>query len=251
MIFLKIRKGVIFFLVISLIGLLSSFRVVRKSLVQFPSEDGIIITADHYFSRKGSPYILLFHQENSSRGEFDSIAERIVKIGYNCLAVDLRMGDKFGYVENETVKSARENGKSTGIMEALKDISSSIEYVWNLSGQQIILFGSGASASLALIEGKSNERIKAVITFSPGEYFRPNVVMKSYLSGYPKMIYAGCTDYEYPFVQEMFSETDESMKIIFRPSFGHGARGTMALFSDNPTRDEYWLSLLLFFKSLR
>jgi hypothetical protein len=247
----RLRTLTVFLFAILLIVALSSSKIIRKKNVQYKAEDGITITADHYFSKKNSPYILLFHQEKSSRGEYDSIAERFVKFNYNCLAVDLRSGEKYGYVENETAQAALNSGKPAELMESLKDIKASIEYIWNLSGQEVILFGSASSASLALIEGKTNEHVKAIIAFSPGEYFRPVLDMRSFLAGYPKKVFVGCTDQEFVYVQEMFSEIDGKNKIIFRPEFGHGVRGTSSLLRENPTRDEYWLSLLVYFKSLR
>ena len=68
-------------------------QIIRKSKVTFFSSDSLSITADHYFSKKTNPCILLFHTENSSRGEFDSIAGRFARMQYNCLAVDLRSGE--------------------------------------------------------------------------------------------------------------------------------------------------------------
>lgn len=241
----------IFFLTVLLIILFTSFKIIRKKLVQFNAEDEITVTANHYFSKKSSPYILLFHQEGSSRGEYDSIAERFVKMGYNCLSVDLRSGLKFGFVENETAKSLQVKGKSAEGLESLMDIKAAIDYIWNLSGQNMILLGSASSASLVLIEGKTNEHVKAVIAFSPGEYFRPALDMKSFLTAYPKSVFVGCSDQEFNYIQDMFSGMDSNNKIIFRPTFGPGARGTAALLRENPTRDEYWLSLLIYFKSIR
>ena len=62
-------------------------QIVRKSKLEFYSTDSLILTADHYYSNKDNPYILFFHSENSSRGEFDNIAYRFSKMHYNCLAV--------------------------------------------------------------------------------------------------------------------------------------------------------------------
>jgi len=231
--------------------LLSSLKIIRKNQVQFKAEDGVLITADHYFSKKNSPYILLLHQERSSRGEFDSIAERFIRLGYNCLAIDLRSGEKYGFVENETAKSLLIGGKSADIMESLTDIKAAVEYTWNLSGQKMILLGSASSASLALIEGKDNEHVRAIIALSPGEYFRPAIEMKKLLSAYPKKVFVGCSAQEYNYVQDMFSEMEGKNKIIFKPNIGPGSRGTSALLRENPTRDEYWLSLLIYFKSLK
>ena len=241
----------VFIIAVLIFTLFSSFRIIRKKTVQFKAEDGVTITANHYFSKKSSPYILLLHQEQSSRGEFDSIADRFVKMNYNCLAVDLRSGYKYGFVENETAKTFLKSGKSVNILESLKDIKAAIEYTWNLSGEDIILFGSGSSASLALIEGKDNKHVKAIIAFSPGEYFRPVIDMKTFLSGYPKRVYVGTSDQEFNYIQDMFAGMDGKNKIIFRPNFGTGSHGTSALLRSNPVRDEYWLSLLIYFKSLK
>ena len=73
-----------------------------KEKVSFPSEDGIEITADKYLVNEEYPYILLFHQAGSSRGEFRDVAEKFLKLRYNCLAVDLRSGDNANFVNNET-----------------------------------------------------------------------------------------------------------------------------------------------------
>jgi dienelactone hydrolase len=246
---LKILSFLVLALLLSI--LFTSFRIIRKKTVRFKAEDGVTITANHYFSKKSSPYILLLHQEQSSRGEFDSIADRFTKMNYNCLAIDLRSGYKHGFIENETAKDIIKSGKTVNILESLKDIKAAIEYSWNLSGEEIILFGSGSSASLALIEGKDNKHVKAVIAFSPGEYFKPAIDMKTFLTGYPKSVYVGTSDQEFNYIQDMFSGMDGKNKIIFRPNFGPGSRGTSALLRSNPTRDEYWLSLLIYFKSLK
>ena len=251
----KFRSGLkilsIFIIAVLLVILFTSFRIIRKKTVRFKAEDGLLITANHFFSKKSSPYILLLHQEQSSRGEFDSIAGRFVKMNYNCLAIDLRSGFKHGFVDNETAKNFIKNGKPANILESLRDIKAAIDYIWNLSGEDVILFGSGSAASLALIEGKENKHVKAIIAFSPGEYFRPGIDMKTFLSGYPKSVYIGTSDQEFNYIQDMFSGMDGKNKIVFRPNFGHVSRGTSALLRSNPTHDEYWLSLLIYFKSLK
>ena len=58
----------------------SNAQIIRKSKVTFLASDSLLITADHYYSKKTNPYILLFHTENASRGEFDSIADRFARM---------------------------------------------------------------------------------------------------------------------------------------------------------------------------
>jgi hypothetical protein len=245
------NRNIIFLSGLLLLSLFSAFGQFKKSMVHFKAEDGIDVTADHYFTKNKLPYVILLHQELSSRGEFDSVVERVIKIGYHCLAVDLRSGNKFGFVNNETSKSAHLKDQSIQIIDALRDVKAAIKYTRNLSDQPIILFGAGSSASLALIEAKNNEDIKSVIALSPGEYFRPDIDMKTYLSGFSKSVFVGCSDSEYPFIEDMFSGVENNNKTIFKPVKGPGARGTASLRYENPTRDEYWLSLILFFRTIR
>lgn len=226
-----------------------NYNLVRKNVVEFKAEDGVTVTADNYFLNKKSPYILLFHQERSSRGEYDSIAERFVRLGYNCLAVDLRSGDRYGFVKNATANSLGDETKTA--LESLKDIKAAVGYAYSLSNEKVILLGSASSASLVLIEAKTNDLVKAAISLSPGEYFQPAFDMKSYLSGFSKKVFAGCTLQEYLYVEDMMSEIDPANKTIFKPSSGNGERGSAALLRESSNRDEYWLSLLIFFNSIK
>jgi hypothetical protein len=75
--------------------------------VSFFSDDSLKITADLYLKDYNLPFILLFHQEDASRGEYTEIATRLKKLDYNCLAVDLRAGEKMNYVQNESAERAR------------------------------------------------------------------------------------------------------------------------------------------------
>ena len=86
---------------------LSAFNVIKKETVTFTSADGLQITADEYIIEKDNPYILLFHEQGSSRGEFQTIARKLCKMDYNCLAVDMRNGGNDNFVSNETVKQCQ------------------------------------------------------------------------------------------------------------------------------------------------
>jgi len=226
--------------------------VTRKSKVSFPSEDGLEITADHYYSKKSNPYIILLHQERSSRGEFDSIAERLIKMNYNCLAVDLRSGDRYGFVVNETALRAREKGLNTTLIECLKDINASIEFVKKISNLPIILLGSSFSASLAILTAKNDSAVKAVIAFSPGEFFLPGIEIKSELEDFNKPVFAGFSDEEELYIRDMFSLAVNHNNInLFSPSDNAGKRTAEALLSLNNSSDEYWLALLIFLRSIQ
>jgi dienelactone hydrolase len=218
--------------------------------VSFKASDGLLVTADQYQSRKTNPYIILLHQEKSCRGEFDSIVSRFIKMNYNCLAVDLRSGDDVGFTKNETAMRAREGNYVHTLLSASKDLEAAINYLYELSGKDISLFGSASSANLALMEGRNNLHVDAVVAFSPGEYFAPEYELKNILSNYPKPVFVAGTVEEYSYLTSIEGLNDPN-KILFKPSSGNGMRGTQALLSQNLSRDEYWLSLLIFFKSLQ
>ena len=63
--------------------------------VTFPSEDGLLITADIHapYGNGEAPIIVLFHQAGWSRGEYAEIAPWLNTLGYNCMAVDQRSGE--------------------------------------------------------------------------------------------------------------------------------------------------------------
>ena len=112
---------------------------------------------------ENNPYILLFHQQQSSRGEYYTIARKLCKMDYNCLAVDIRNGGSDNSVSNETVKRCRENRCSRGVTDVEKDILSAVKYAFEKSKKPVILFGSGANGSLCLKIARENDNVRAVI----------------------------------------------------------------------------------------
>jgi len=225
-------------------------QLIRKSEVSFDASDGLTVTANLFHSKKSNPYIILFHQELSSKGEFDSIASRFIKMNYNCLAVDLRSGDNLGFAKNETAARAKEGSYPLGLLDAAKDMEAAIDFLFEFSGKKVSLFGSASSASLAAIVGRDNEHVKAVVAFSPGEYFAPESELKNILANYPKPLFVAGTAAEFVYLSEIEGFPGHD-RILFKPTRGEGLRGTSALLKENPSRDEYWLSLLLFFRSLQ
>jgi len=153
-------------------------RVAPKT-VELAARDGLAVTADLYeVGDKKKPFLLLCHQARSSRGEYRDIAPRLVKAGFNCLALDQRSGRGLPKVSrgvtNETAARAAEAGKPTGYLDARPDIEAAIAWIrkQGYTGK-LTLWGSSYSASLALMIGAESKELSAVIAFSPGEYLRP------------------------------------------------------------------------------
>lgn len=236
---------------IGLLFFLSTLAANSQQTITFPSSDGLTITADLYLKDKTLPYIILFHQADFSRGEYKETAPRLQKLGYNCLAVDLRSGKEVNYIPNETAAMALEKNLSTSYLDAEKDLIAAIEYVKKQSKSRIILVGSSYSASLVLKNAKNNPRINAVIAFSPGEYFQPQIAFKSLLTKFDKPVFVAATKSEYPFVKEMMSGVQPRLITWWTPSKAPGIHGSRALWPSSPENESCWMSLLMFIKNLK
>lgn len=239
-------KSLYTFIVIFCLSLLSF----GQKRVFFQAADGLEITADLYEQEETNPYILLFHQIGSSRGEYHEIAGRLTKFGFNCLAVDLRFGEEESYVQNETAQKAKEFSISNHMIDCSKDIEAAIEYAYEKSSKNVVLFGSSFSASLCLIIGKNHPNVQAVIAFSPGEFFQEDFNVNELLADYSKLVFAAGMKREEPYLIEMLALIPDDKKTIFVPATSEGEYGAKALWESNSSSFEYWLGLLVFFKSI-
>ena len=143
--------------------------------ITFLSSDGVRISANLYmeYNDTKKPFIVLFHRAGWSRGEYEEIAPKLNKLGFNCMAIDQRSGDEVNLVENETKKDAIKKGKPTTYLDAINDIKSALKYAReHFAKGKLVAWGSSYSASLVIVVvANDNSLADAVISFSPGEYF--------------------------------------------------------------------------------
>ena len=239
------------YLFISAVAFLFAAASVSKQKITFEASDGLKITADLYIAQEEYPYIILFHQEGSSRGEYNETALKLTKLNYNCLAVDLRSGDNENFVSNETARRARQKGNPTRYLDASADVRAAINYAYSLNNNKVILFGSSFSASLCLLIGKDNPNVQAVLAFSPGEFFGEDLRVENELATFDKPLFVTGTQSEYVYIAQMLQHLDQESYTFFQPSDSLGIHGSKALWDDNESKDEYWLALLLFFNALK
>ena len=103
---------------------------VEPDTITFDAKDGLSVTADLYKTAdESAPYIILFHQAYSSRGEYKTIAPRLNSLGFNCLAVDQRSGLYCKGVKNQTAAKAGKLGLDRKYIHALPDLRASLSYV--------------------------------------------------------------------------------------------------------------------------
>lgn len=231
------------------LALLQVSNLISVEKVTFLSADGLRITADLYIQDKSKPFILLFHQANYSRGEYKDIAPKLQKLGFNCLAVDLRSGNEVNYIENETAKLAKKQKKPNGFIDARADVEASLKFINSYTTIPVILFGSSYSASLCLMVATKNPNVDAVIAFSPGEYFRPEISVKDKITDLKKPVFIGSSEIEHPFIKDMLSDIPTKYKTFYKPS-GKGVHGSKILWPSEKESDTSWFNLIIFLNQL-
>ena len=238
---------------VSILFLLVSLNLsANVKTVTYKSQDGLLITANLYLTHKAeAPFIILFHQAGWSRGEYKEIAPTLNKLGFNCLAVDLRSGGKVNGAINQTHKRAVEQKKRTNYTDAIQDIEASIEYVKkNYAKGKLIIWGSSYSAALVLVVGNKHLiDVNGIISFSPGEYFEKSGKSKTYITDNAKNItqpvFITSAKREQDYWKNIFDSIPSKDKTSFVPK-SDGNHGARVLWSKFNYSKEYWAAVKSF-----
>lgn len=231
--------------------LIYSYTAMGQQKISFPAKDGLEVTADLYYLASDVPYVILFHQARYSRGEYREIAPRIVNLGYNCLAVDLRSGGEVNGIKNETAQRATEKGLPIDHTDAIADMEGAINYVKRQTNKPFILWGSSFTASLALIQAAKDLRTKAVVAFSPGEYFSPSDFVSTKIADISVPVLLLSSKGECEAVKSLMGSVKrQNLVTQFCPS-EKGRHGSSALWANNPSSNDYWLAITMFFGKLK
>jgi len=232
--------------------ILSSFLFPKEKTITYKSQDGLLITANLYLTHKANaPFIILFHQAGWSRGEYLETAPRLNKLGYNCLAVDLRSGGEVNGVVNQTHKHAVEQKKGTNYTDAIQDIEASIKYVKkNYAKGKLIIWGSSYSSALVLVVGSRHLKdVDGILSFSPGEYFEKSGKSKTYIIDNAKNItqpvFITSAKREYKYWKNIFDAIPSKEKVSFIPKSA-GNHGSRVLWSKFNYSKEYWTAVKSF-----
>lgn len=216
--------------------------------ISFLSLDSLEITADLYTSDSSdAPHIILFHQASFSRGAYRNIAPKLNKLGYNCIAVDLRSGHKAQGVLNETCKRAIAANKKIRFSDAVQDAEAAVVYVRDsLKATRIIVWGSSYSASIAIYLGSQYPQdIEAILSFSPGEYLKINEQsIASFAPDVQCPVFITSGKRERKKWDKIYKNIS-AQKSFFLPKKG-GAHGSKALWEKKKGHEAYWTAVKSF-----
>lgn len=224
--------------------------------ITFLAPDAVQITADEYITQpKESPIIILFHQAGWSRGEYLEIAPKLNKLGYNCIAIDQRSGEKIKGINNQTFLDAKSKNKGTTFIDAEIDMNAAIDYVKKTypKAAKTIVWGSSYSAALALkIAGERND-IDAVMAFAPGEYFKRFGKPEDYITQQAQHIqipvFITSAKAEKENWWNIFEKIPSKNKHYFLPETD-GQHGSRALWEKFPDNKAYWEAVTNFLKTI-
>jgi len=229
---------------------------VDRKAITFLSEDGLKISAETYLAHDIAkvPLILMFHQEYWSRGEYLETAPRFNKLGYNCIAVDLRSGGKVLDVSNQTAEEAQKKGKSTRFIDALQDVKAALSYAkqkYNAPG--VIAMGSSYSAGLVLkVAGDNPHLVDGIIAFSPGEYFvedgQPHDWIERSAAKISAPVFIASARKERSRWLGIYKSINTATKMSYIP-VSNGKHGSRALWERNTDSEGYWSVMETFLKS--
>jgi dienelactone hydrolase len=214
-----------------------------REQVTLMASDGVKVFADFYpADSKSRLYILLFHQAGSNRAEYASIAPRLVKLGFNCLAIDQRSGGDLWGQQNETV---RRLGRSAEYTDAIKDLEAALAWARSSGGDaKVLVWGSSYSAALVFVlAAQHREEVAGVLSFSPNEYLGGSDVVHHAAASVsvPIFVTSAKDQEEIAGAKSILASSPAKIKMQFVPRIA-GVHGSSTLRADrNPAGEsENW-----------
>jgi dienelactone hydrolase len=214
------------------------------------TSDDVAVHGTYYRAQNPKALILLFHQAGSNKGEYASIAPRLVEAGYSALAIDQRSGgDMFG-ARNQTVAGRGRNGS---YVEALPDLAAALAWAED-ERLPVILWGSSYSASLLFpLVADNPGKAAALLAFSPGEYLGgENTVRRAAAQvDVPVFVTSARDPDEVEAAKAIIAAVPSPRKTQFVPASG-GVHGSSTLIPARNPRgaEENWQALLAFLKGI-
>lgn len=223
----------------------------EKIQVEFPSLDELVISANIYEINKSAPIIVLCHQAVFNKFEYEGIAQRLNKEGFNCIAIDQRSGGPIANQVNETTLRASSQKKGVDFWDAEQDIIAAIEYTIEKYKGPLILWGSSYSATLAIYIGSVHEKVNTVIAFSPGDYWEDERgALIEILADFSKPFFITSSKGESEETNKLLSKAKLCKNQMYFEPNGTGHHGSRALWEGQTGREEYWEAVTKFLSEL-
>lgn len=187
------------------------------------SSDGLPVSSLYYRAASPKALVLLFHQADSSKDEYATIAPRLAKEGFDALAIDQRSGG--GLFGGNVTASHVSHPPSFD--EARKDLDAA--YAWAEKQKlPIIIWGSSYSAALAFELAADHPDAAALLAFSPGEYLNGEKRVRRAAARLELPVYISFADGEEAQARSIFDAVASRRKVLAAPAV-RGVHGSSTL----------------------
>lgn len=185
-------------------------------LVDLKSPDGAILKASYFAAAKPGPGVLLFHQSNRTRKEWDGVAGQLAAAGINTLTVDMRGHGETGGPYDNWTDPDREQAKQ----KSLGDIDTTFQYLVSQPGVKRDVIGVAGAGLLGVDNSIQTARqhsaeVKSLALLS-GETFLPGLQFLRQASQLPELFVVDDND-EYP-------PTVEAMHLLYSMASNPGKK---------------------------
>jgi dienelactone hydrolase len=215
------------------------------------ASDNLNVKGTYYQAKDPKAIILLFHQAGSSKDEYATIAPRLVAAGYSAMAIDQRAGGDM-YGTNETVEHMPKDWKHS-MEDAQADMDGAVRWARPF-GKPVILWGSSYSASLAIpLANTYPDIVKAVLSFSPGEYFTDahRIGRAAAQLGVPIFITSAAKPDEEAKAKAIAARVPDHLATLYVPKAGVHGSSTLVEAKDPDGAKANWDATMAFLDKLR
>ncbi|HEU4960323.1 MAG TPA: alpha/beta hydrolase [Sphingomonas sp.] len=215
------------------------------------ASDNLNVKGTYYQAKDPKAIILLFHQAGSSKDEYKTIAPKLVAAGYSALAIDQRAGGDM-YGTNETAEHMPKDWKHS-MEDAQSDMDGAVRWAQPI-GKPIILWGSSYSASLAIpLANNHPGTVKAVLSFSPGEYFTDahRIGRAAALLDVPIFITSAATPDEEAKAKAIAARVPDHLATLYVPTAGVHGSSTLIAAKDPQGAKANWDAVMAFLGTLK
>jgi pimeloyl-ACP methyl ester carboxylesterase len=176
-------------------------------IVDLKSADGTILKASYFAAAKPGPGMLLFHQSNRTRSDWDDVAGRLAAAGINTLTIDMRGHGESGGRHDNWTDPNREQAKQ----KWHEDLDRAFQFLVSQPGIQRDVIGVGGAGLLGVDNSIETARrhpaqVKSLLLLS-GETFGPGLEFLRQASQLPGLFVVADDD-EYP-------PTVEAMELLY------------------------------------
>ena len=179
--------------------------------VDLKASDGTILKASYFAAAKPGPAVLLYHQSNRTRKEWDMVARQLAAAGINTLTVDVR-----GHGETGGQESRGEARKKQWPL----DLDAAFQYLISQPGVKRDVIGIGGAGVIGVENSvetarRHSDQVKSLVLLS-GETSRDGLQFLRQASQLPELFVVADDD-EYPPIAE-------AMELLYITSSNSGKK---------------------------